>query len=65
MIQAIQYSEVIIPCKPTSKSVEVQLIKDDEEVCIKFICLFYILNFILGYYFGFSFVLNITCNFKF
>lgn len=34
VIHSVQNSETIIPCKPTSKSVEVELLKDNEQVIV-------------------------------
>lgn len=31
-INAVQYADVVIPCKPTSKKVELELIKDGDRV---------------------------------
>lgn len=35
VIHGTEKSTVIIPCKPTSKNVQVQLLKDDEEVILE------------------------------
>lgn len=32
MITGVQNGDIVIPCKPTSKSVEVQLVKDGDKV---------------------------------
>lgn len=47
MITGVQNDNIVIPCKPTSKNVAVQLIKDGDEVNIYvrmlkyfFLCLF-------------------------
>lgn len=32
-VNGVQYADVVIPCKPTSKKVQLELIKDGDEVC--------------------------------
>lgn len=34
IVQGNRYEDVVIPCKPTSKNIEVQLIKDGDEVIL-------------------------------